>query len=116
MSPESPRLCRAYVGAIVALGVVPLALAIWAVIERPLHGGWLLLAALSLLSGPLAIRIPSISATISVSEGFILAAGLLFGPAAATITAVLDGLGVSLWSRQRSLRRTCSTSPSRQSR
>jgi putative nucleotidyltransferase with HDIG domain len=106
VSGGHPRACRAYVATIVAVGAVPLLAAIRLAIERPLHPGWLLLAALSLLSGPLAVRIPSISATISVSEGFIFAAGLLFGPPAAIVTAVLDGLGVSLWNRQRLLRRT----------
>lgn len=106
MSQGFPRACRAYVAAVVAIGAVPLASAIWIAIAEPMHPGWLLLAALSLVSGPLAVRIPSISATISVSEGFIFAAGLLFGPPAAIITAVLDGLGVSLWNRQRLLRRT----------
>src|SRR5512132_1991770 len=101
-----PRSCRAYVSAMVVLGAVPLGLALGNVIREPLHPGWLILAALSLLSGPLAIRIPSISATISVSEAFIFGAGLLFGPPAATITAALDGLGVSLWNRHRSINRT----------
>lgn len=106
MNAGFPRGCRAYVSAMVVLGAVPLGLALGNVIREPLHPGWLILAALSLLSGPLAIRIPSISATISVSEAFIFGAGLLFGPPAATITAALDGLGVSLWNRHRSLNRT----------
>jgi putative nucleotidyltransferase with HDIG domain len=106
MNASFPRLCRWYVDALVLVGAVPLAMAVSAAIEQPPHPGWLLLAAACLLSGPLAIRIPSISATISVSEGFIIAAGLLFGPGAGVITAVLDGLGVSLWNRHRSVRRT----------
>ncbi|MGE5814594.1 MAG: HD domain-containing phosphohydrolase [Acidobacteriota bacterium] len=106
MKAAHPRVCRAYVASVVALGTMPLAFAVAAAFQQPIHPGWLILAVLSLLSGPLAIRIPSIEATISVSEGFIIAAGLLFGPAAATLTAALDGLGVSLWNRHRSLRRT----------
>ena len=106
MSVGFPRGCRAYVSAMVIGGAVPLGLALGGIIREPLNPGWLILAALSLLSGPLAVRIPSISATISVSEAFIFAAGLLYGAPAATITAALDGLGVSLWSRHRSLSRT----------
>jgi putative nucleotidyltransferase with HDIG domain len=106
MTTAYPRVCRAYVTSVVALGTLPLVFTTLAAVQQPIHPGWLILAFLSLLSGPLAIRIPSIEATISVSEGFIIAAGLLFGPPAATLTAALDGLGVSLWNRHRSLRRT----------
>lgn len=106
MTDGFPRACRAYVAGVVAVGSVPLAIAAAAAVQQPIHPGWIILGVLSLLSGPLAIRIPSIEATISVSEGFIIAAGLLFGPAAGTLTAALDGLGVSLWNRHRSVRRT----------
>src|SRR5574338_14275 len=106
MTNGFPRACRVYVAGVVAVGLVPLAIAAAAAVQQPIHPGWIILGVLSLLSVPLAIRIPSIEATISVSEGFIIAAGLLFGPAAGTLTAALDGLGVSLWNRHRSVRRT----------
>jgi diguanylate cyclase (GGDEF)-like protein/putative nucleotidyltransferase with HDIG domain len=41
---------------------------------------------------------------LSVSETFVFAAVLLFGPAAATMIVVLDSLVISLWLKQRSRR------------
>jgi len=89
-----------------AAGAIPFTWALWTLVTQPPHPFWYFLAGLALLSGPLSIRIPSMRATVSVSEGFIFTAALLFGPAAATLVAVLDGLVVSLWSRNRSPIRT----------
>lgn len=100
---ELSPTCRAYVLAIGAAGFVPLGWALSSVIAHPPQATWYLLAVMALLSGPLCIRIPSVKVTISVSEGFIFTAALLFGPAAATVIAVIDGLAVSLWSSKRSL-------------
>ena len=57
-------------------------------------------------SAPLAIRVPSMRATITVTEAFVFAAALLFGPAAATVTITLDGLFVSVRAERRNLQRT----------
>src|SRR5918994_1484886 len=73
---------------------------------QPPHPALYLLVGMAILSGPLCIRIPSMQATISVSEGFIFTAALLFGPAAATVIAAIDGLAVSVWSKKRSAVRT----------
>ncbi len=93
--------CRKYVVTVGAIGLLPIAWAVGRVIAQPPHPLWYVAAALALLSGPLCIRIPSMQATISVSEGVIFTSALLFGPAAATVVAVIDGLAVSLWSRKR---------------
>lgn len=58
---------------------------------------WFILAGLTLLSGSFTVRIPTTSARLSVSEIFVFATVLLFGPAAATVIVVLDVLVVSLW-------------------
>jgi putative nucleotidyltransferase with HDIG domain len=94
--------CRAYAVSIGLLGLLPLGWSLWTLAQQPPHGTWYLLAAITLISGPLSIRIPSMQATISVSEGFIFASALLFGPAAATATVAIDGMVVSLWSARRS--------------
>lgn len=102
VSRDLSLTCRRYVVAIGTLGLLPL---IWAVSQlaiHPPHAAWYLLAGMAILSGPLSIRMPSVQATISVSEGFIFSSVLLFGPAAATVIAVIDGLAVSLWSSKRS--------------
>jgi hypothetical protein len=57
---------------------------------------WLILAALTLLTGTFTVRIPGINARLSVSDTFVFASVLLFGPAAGTITVLLDALIISL--------------------
>ena len=60
---------------------------------------WFVLAGLTLLSGSFTVRIPGVPARLSVSETFVFAGVLLFGPAAATVIVVLDSLVISLWLR-----------------
>ena len=67
---------------------------------------WVIVAALALFSAPLALRLPSMRTTVTVTEGFVFAAALLFGPAAATVTVARDGLLVSVLSKRRNLHRT----------
>ena len=69
--------------AVGSLGMLPLGWAAWTLVVHP-PPATCVLAGLALLSGALCIRIPSMQASISVSEGFIFTAALLFGPAAAT--------------------------------
>jgi hypothetical protein len=94
--------CRRYALAVGSLGMLPLGWAAWTLIVHPPPATWYLLAGIALLSGALCIRIPSMQATISVSEGFIFAAALLFGPAAATVIVAIDGAVVSISGRSRS--------------
>jgi diguanylate cyclase (GGDEF)-like protein/putative nucleotidyltransferase with HDIG domain len=63
------------------------------------HLQWFILAGLTLLTGSFTVRIPGITARFSVSETFVFAAALLFGPAAATVIVLLDTLVISLWQR-----------------
>jgi putative nucleotidyltransferase with HDIG domain len=68
----------------------------------PIGYQWFVLAGLTLLSGSFTIRIPTIPARLSVSETFVFASAILFGPAAATVIVVLDTLVISLWLRRAS--------------
>jgi putative nucleotidyltransferase with HDIG domain len=56
------------------------------------HKDWLLLAALTFVSGWLSVKLPTVSAVISISETFVIAGTLLFGPAVGTVLVVLDAL------------------------
>ena len=99
------RAGRAYVLAVVALGG---GLILNSTIELVLEAAtpyWVVVVALTLFSAPLSIRIPSMRATVTVTETFVFAAALLFGPAAATVTIALDGLLVSVWAKRRNLHR-----------
>jgi diguanylate cyclase (GGDEF)-like protein/putative nucleotidyltransferase with HDIG domain len=95
---------RLYVGMVILAGVVAVCHSIFTLHLHPVSYHWSLLAGLTLLSGSFTVRIPTIPARLSVSETFVFAAVLLFGPAAATMIVVLDTLIISLWLKQRSRR------------
>ncbi len=67
---------------------------------------WVIVASLAVFGAPLSLRLPSLRATVTVSETFVFAAAILFGPAAATLTIALDGLFISFLSNRRNLHRT----------
>lgn len=93
---------RVYVALVICAGLTAVGLSIITLLSEPVSYHWSLLAGLTLLSGSFTIRIPTISARLSVSETFVFAAVLLFGPAAATMIVVLDSLVISLWLGRRS--------------
>ena len=69
----------------------------------PVDWRWFILAGLTLLSGSITVKVPSIPATISVSETFVFTAVMLFGPSAGTLTVALDGFVISLWLQRKKL-------------
>jgi putative nucleotidyltransferase with HDIG domain len=88
---------RLFVGVIVASGFIAIAHSVYALRYTPVTSQWFVLAALTLLSGSITIKLPGIDSSISVSETFVFTSVLLFGTAAGTITVTLDGLIISLW-------------------
>ncbi len=72
-------------------------MSLWQLSHQPPGFEWFVLAALTLLTGSFTVKLPSLPAKISVSETFVFTSVLLFGPAAGTITVVLDALVISLW-------------------
>lgn len=88
---------RIYISAVVAAGVCVVLESLYSLVRAPINPNWLMLAVLTLLSGSFTIRIPGIPARLSVSETFVFAAALLFGPPAATMTVILDTLVISFW-------------------
>jgi putative nucleotidyltransferase with HDIG domain len=103
MSPFSILSLRAriYVVAIVAIGGAVLLASIAELVQQPVDPRWFALAALTLLTGSITVKVPSTSATLSVSEAFVFSAVILFGSAAGTVVAALDGLVISLWLQRR---------------
>jgi putative nucleotidyltransferase with HDIG domain len=91
-----------YVGLIAAVGSGIVLHSLYALATQGIGYQWFVLAGLTLLSGSFTIRIPTIPARLSVSETFVFAAAILFGPAAATVIVVLDSLIISLWLRRTS--------------
>lgn len=91
------RSAQVFIGAIVISGFLVIGLSVDALRSTPVTSQWFVLAALTLLSGSITIKVPGIDASISVSETFVFTSVLLFGTAAGTITVTLDGLIISLW-------------------
>jgi hypothetical protein len=99
MPQQLSRLSRRGQAYIVGVSVIGLTVAVysWAqLFVQAVDWQWLILAALTLLTGTFTVRIPGIPALLSVSDTFVFASVLLFGPAAGTIIALLDALIISL--------------------
>src|SRR3954469_13514296 len=92
---------RVYVIGVVALGGATIAFSGYQLHARPIGWNWFILALLTLLSGSATVKLPSVPATISISETFVFTSVLLFGPAAGTLTVTLDVLAISLWLARR---------------
>jgi putative nucleotidyltransferase with HDIG domain len=104
-----PRLSartQAYVFAVLGFGALTVFLSARELIENPTAPvrAWLPLAALTFVSGWLSVKLPSVSASISISETFVFAGTLLFGPSVGTVLVVLDALVLcakEAWVRRR---------------
>jgi putative nucleotidyltransferase with HDIG domain len=100
-----PVLLVAFIAAVVATGFAIIAHSIVVIHATSINGYALLLAALTIASGHFAIPMPGRPATVSVSEVFVFASILLFGPAAPVLTVAIDGLWISITQRDRRLYR-----------
>jgi putative nucleotidyltransferase with HDIG domain len=89
------RSAAAWVYAVIALGAVVLAHSAWELFRHPVQPQWLILAALTVATGWVMLRIPAMEISFSISDTFNVAAAVLFGPSAGAITAALDGLVLS---------------------
>src|SRR5262245_48760039 len=108
--PKRPPLSvrtQIYVAIVVGVGLYAVAVSLIDVGRRPLdwqHFKWLKLALLTLASGWLSVKLPSVSASISISETFVFAGTLLFGPSVGTTLVLLDAIVLcvkSQWSRKK---------------
>jgi putative nucleotidyltransferase with HDIG domain len=87
-------MSQAFVPCVSAAGLLVVGHCITTMMQQPLSGDWLWLAALTLLTGSFTIKIPSIPVRLSVSETFVFASVLLFGTCAGTIIVALEILVV----------------------
>ena len=86
-----------YVLTIFGLGTIVIARSLYELQVDPVSSQWLILAALTLVSGSATVRLPTTPATISISETFVFTSVILFGPAAGTLTVAVDSLVMSFW-------------------
>lgn len=98
------RVHYCFVTLVVVLGSAALVDAVWTLNTAPITNQWVLLAALALVGGAFAVKVPALNATLSISEAFLFALVLLFGPAPAVIAVAIDGLVVSLIRQRRHVR------------
>ena len=97
---RSGWLRRSYLGVVIVGGLAIIARSLADAIAAPPGFEWFTLAALTLLTGSFTVKVPGLSARFSVSETFVFASALLFGPSAGTLTVVLDALVISFWLNQ----------------
>jgi HD-GYP domain-containing protein (c-di-GMP phosphodiesterase class II) len=96
-----PRLGKTYVSIVILAGAVIAGFSVHDLITAPLRTQWVLLAALTLLSGSATVKLPSVPATISISETFVFTSVLLYGPGSGALIVALDGLIISFWFSKR---------------
>lgn len=104
MSPFSVLSVRArsYVIAVAILGASALVAAISQLVQG-IDFRWFVLVGLTILTSSVTVKVPSVAATLSVSEAFVFASVMLFGWPAGTVVASLDGLVISLWLQKRTV-------------
>src|SRR5262249_58306278 len=85
---------------VVLVGLATILHSITTLVRNPIGPEWLVLAALTLLTGSFTIKVPSTTARLTVSETFVFSSILLFGVSAGTLTVVLETLVVALWTRR----------------
>jgi len=96
-----PRQGATYVALVIVVGFFVIAVSAMDVAARMLSVPFFTLAALTLLSGSATVRLPSVPATISISETFVFTSVLLFGWSAGATIVALDGFIISIWLAKR---------------
>jgi putative nucleotidyltransferase with HDIG domain len=85
-----------FVTAVIGTGLLVVTYSAWQLLTHPASPVFIVLISLTVLAGWLALRVPSMEISFSISDTFSTAAALLAGPAAGALTAAADGLMLSL--------------------
>ena len=100
--PALPIAARLFVAAVSLSGLGVVGYSTLALVRSNTPQEWILFAALTMASGMLTLKVPSIEARFSVSEAFGFASVLLFGPHVGVVTLALDGIRISFrWKMNR---------------
>src|SRR5579862_1968253 len=84
------RILPLYVRAVVTAGAIAIAWSVPSLVRIPHPLVWALFAAMALVTGTFTLKIASVGATFSVTDTFLIASAMLFGPAPATVTVALN--------------------------
>ena len=93
-----------HVGAVIVSGFLAIAYAVYSMVVTPPSASTLVFAALGLVAGVCAVKIPGVNALVSASDTFFIASAMLFGPAPAMVALALDST-VLAWRRGYEFRR-----------
>jgi putative nucleotidyltransferase with HDIG domain len=96
VEPLRRRGERLFLPVVVTTGIVAILASLYQLAIEPVDERWYVLAALTVLSGSATLRIPGTSVSFSISDSFTMAAALLFGPAAGTVTVAIDSLVITM--------------------
>jgi diguanylate cyclase (GGDEF)-like protein/putative nucleotidyltransferase with HDIG domain len=101
LKSELTRSGRVYLRVVSVVGFFVVVESLLRLASAPPQPQWALLALLTLISGSASVKLPGTHVSISISEAFVFTAVLLYGPAAGTVTVVLDCLVISFWIAKR---------------
>jgi putative nucleotidyltransferase with HDIG domain len=87
-----------HVGAVIVLGFAAIVAALYSMVMTPPPLSTLVFAALGVVAGACAVKIPGVNALVSASDTFFIASAMLFGPASAMIALALDSAALT-WRR-----------------
>jgi putative nucleotidyltransferase with HDIG domain len=90
---------RVYLGGVILAGTGLTGLSAKDVYFADGWSEWWVLAALTLLTGSFTVKIPGLLARISVSDAFVFASVLAFGPSVATVIVAIDSIVATFWMR-----------------
>ena len=96
-SPRLPLAARLVAGAVTVAGAAVVAQSAGTLVRSDLPVQWTVFAFLTVASGMLSLKLPSIDSTrFSISEAFAFASVLLYGPEVGVVTLALDGIRISV--------------------
>jgi putative nucleotidyltransferase with HDIG domain len=92
------RRLQLYITSVCLIGLTVILVSLAEVVVQPpdWRNQWLSLVCLTVLSGLLPVKLPTVNVSISISETFVIAGTLLFGPSGGTMLVLLDALFISL--------------------
>jgi putative nucleotidyltransferase with HDIG domain len=92
---------RSYVVTVALVGGGVLFAALGQLVQDGVDPRWFVLLGLTIFTSSVTVKVPSVAATLSVSEAFVFTSVILHGWAAGAVLASIDGLVISYWLQHR---------------
>jgi len=94
---ELPVKLKLYIFCVASISVPVVAWAGWDLLARPQDVGWTVLTLFAVLAVLFSLRLPSISATITVGDAYIMAIAMMYGVAPCVAATFLHTLLISVF-------------------